>query len=81
MEEDKVFTFRDVKPTPDIYHTYDSSLKGNTPAIVLDHGNISMKFDYRICFTNFSMKSRVLPVSRWVGRGPQSKTNFQKLDG
>ncbi len=47
MEEDKVFTFRDVKPTPDIYHPYDGSLKGNNaPAIVLDHGNISViKFD------------------------------------
>ena len=42
MEEDQVFTFRDVKPIQDIYHTYDSSLKGdNSPAIVLDHGNVS----------------------------------------
>lgn len=77
MEEDKVFTFRDVKPTPDIYHTYDSSLKGNNaPAIVLDHGNISIiKLDCNEFF-NFLIKSRVVPMPCWVGCGPQSKTNL-----
>lgn len=39
MAEDDVFTFRDSKPTADIYHTYDDSLKGDhAQAIVLDHG-------------------------------------------
>ena len=55
MEEDKVFTFRDVKPTPDIYHTYDSSLKGNNaPAIVIDHGKTSIKLHYSIRCTFIS---------------------------
>ena len=36
--EDEVFTFRDVKPTPDTYYSYDNSLKNGKVPIILDHG-------------------------------------------
>lgn len=39
IDEDDVFTFRDVKATPDIYHAYDKSVKNGKVPIIIDHGN------------------------------------------
>jgi len=35
--DDDVFTFRDVKPTQDIYHSYNKSIQNGKP-IIIDHG-------------------------------------------
>lgn len=35
-----VLEFKDVKPTPDIIHTYSSSLRNNAVPVVIDNGNI-----------------------------------------
>ena len=35
--DDDVFTFRDVKPTQDIYHLYNKSIQNGKP-IIIDHG-------------------------------------------
>ncbi|XP_032792319.2 actin-related protein 5 [Daphnia magna] len=65
MAEDDVFTFRDTKPTPDMYHVYDDSQKGNNaPALVLDHGSYHCRVGWavdpnpKLTFRNLMAKLR-----------------------
>ena len=50
MMEEEVFTFRDAKPNPGIYHTYDDTLRSSKVPIVLDHGNIFNMLEWYISY-------------------------------
>lgn len=56
METDDVYTFRDVKPTPDVVHKYDRSTLKNVP-IVIDHGKLSSNLVCRILKIHFFISS------------------------